>query len=286
MRSLLFLFLFIPLVCYVQISEPFDSFNGPGEWTSPGGNTGSHSGELCYNITGNYLDNQWYIFESPIYDFSTWSTVELLWYQESDIRNGDNFRIYVYDQGWYGYDISGLSGYYGITLSPTATLITFDLLTFGSGSLNGKYSHVRFLEIYDPTPLPVELTNFKASVIEEGVLLEWGTASENASSHYSIYRSQDGEAWKFLQDVPAAGYSTSNIEYTYIDHTILFNDTYYRLDQVDIDGLIEEYGPEHVYRSREPKILRRTNLWGQSIDDNYQGPVIINGKIQYQQKNY
>ena len=63
MRSLLFLFLFIPLVCYVQISEPFDSFNSPGDWTSPGGNTGSHSGELCYNVSGNYLGNQWYIFE-------------------------------------------------------------------------------------------------------------------------------------------------------------------------------------------------------------------------------
>lgn len=285
MKVLLVLLLLIPIVVNAQITETFESFDGPGEWTSPGGNTGSHDGELCYNLVGAYDKNTWYIFESPVYDFSGYSAVELFWYQESDIRSGDSFRLYYFDGSWSWVDISNLNGFYGVTLSNTTTRISFDLLTYGNGNVNGRYSHVGFLEIYDPSPLPIELKSFDAQLQDEGVLLEWVTSSEYASDIYSLYRSEDGESWNKLQDLPAAGYSNSDIEYTYIDDTISFNYTYYRLDQIDIDGSIESYGPVHVYRSRQQKNFRKTNLWGQDINDNYQGLIINDGKLQYQIKN-
>ena len=100
MKVLLVLLLLIPIVVNAQITETFESFDGPGEWTSPGGNTGSHDGELCYNLVGAYDKNTWYIFESPVYDFSGYSAVELFWYQESDIRSGDSFRLYYFDGSW------------------------------------------------------------------------------------------------------------------------------------------------------------------------------------------
>ena len=156
------LLLFFILGIYGQIDESFDSFDGPGEWVSPSQpNSGSHSGQLCFNISGNYLAGEFYVFQSPIYDFSTWSTVELLWYQESDVRSGDTFGLYYYDNGWFYYDISNLNGWYGVTL-PTSTIALAFVLnsTSGSGNINGKYSHVDFLSIYDPTPLPVEMLGF------------------------------------------------------------------------------------------------------------------------------
>ena len=279
MKLLTFLFLFPILIAYAQIDEDFNSFNGTGEWLSPGGNTGSHDGDLCFNITGNYLANEFYVFQSPMYDFSTWSTVELFWNQESSVRNGDSFRLYLYDNGWSYYDISNLSGYYGVTVNTTTTALAFVLVTNGSGSLNGRYSHVRFLSIYDPTPLPVELLDFSASLQDQGTMVEWSTASENNSLKFDLYRSSDGSTWGLLDEISAAGFSNSEVPYRYFDEDMLSGYSYYKLIQIDIDGKEDVYGPVYIYRNvfSEP---RKYNLMGQEVNESYKGLIINNGKLE------
>ena len=281
MRHLLLtlLFLFPILITYAQIDEDFNSFNGTGEWLSPGGNTGSHDGDLCFNITGNYLANEFYVFQSPMYDFSTWSTVELFWNQESSVRNGDSFRLYLYDNGWSYYDISNLSGYYGVTVNTTTTALAFVLVTNGSGNLNGRYSHVRFLSIYDPTPLPVELLDFSASLRDKGTMVEWSTASENNSLKFDLYKSSNGSTWGMLSEIPAAGFSNSELTYKYFDTRISSGYSYYKLIQIDIDGEEDVYGPVYTYRNvfSEP---RKYNLMGQEVNESYKGLIINNGKLE------
>lgn len=272
MRWLILIFL-TSFLSYGQIDEGYDNFDGAGMWVSPGGNTGSHDGDLCFNIIGNYLANEFYVFQSPMYDFSTWGTVELFWNQESSVRNGDSFRLYVYDNGWSYYDISNLSGYYGVTVNTTTTALAFVLVTNGSGNLNGKYSHVRFLSIYDPTPLPVEMLGFDVTLQEEGVLLEWSTSSEYNSDYFSIYRSTDASTWTKLSDIPSAGFSTSLQDYKYVDNSILYNYTYYRLKQTDIDGYKESWDPVYVYRELNENV-KRYNILGQDIKNSYKGLVI------------
>ena len=283
MRHLLLtlLFLFPILITYAQIDEDFNSFNGTGEWLSPGGNTGSHDGDLCFNITGNYLANEFYVFQSPMYDFSTWSTVELFWNQESSVRNGDSFRLYLYDNGWSYYDISNLSGYYGVTVNTTTTALAFVLVTNGSGNLNGRYSHVRFLSIYDPTPLPVELLDFSASLRDKGTMVEWSTASENNSLKFDLYKSLDGTTWAYQNEIPAAGFSNSELTYKYFDARIEPGYSYYKLIQIDIDGKEDVYGPVYTYRNvfTDP---RKYNLMGQEVNQFYKGLVIDeDGRIKY-----
>ena len=279
MKLLTFLFLFPILIAYAQIDEDFNSFNGTGEWLSPGGNTGSHDGDLCFNITGNYLANEFYVFQSPMYDFSTWSTVELFWNQESSVRNGDSFRLYLYDNGWSYYDISNLSGYYGVTVNTTTTALAFVLVTNGSGNLNGRYSHVRFLSIYDPTPLPVELLDFSASLRDKGTMVEWSTASENNSLKFDLYKSSNGSTWGMLSEIPAAGFSNSELTYKYFDTRISSGYSYYKLIQIDIDGEEDVYGPVYTYRNvfSEP---RKYNLMGQEVNESYKGLIINNGKLE------
>jgi len=275
------LLLFFTIVSYGQIDDSFDSFNGPGEWTSPGGNTGSHAGDLCFNITGNYLAGEFYVFQSPMYDFSTWSNVELLWRQESDVRTGDVFGLYFYDNGWFFYDISNLNGFYGVTLSPTTLALAFVLNTSGSGSLNNKYSHVEFLTIYDPQPLPVEMLEFTASLQDKGTMVEWSTASENNSLKFDLYRSSDGSTWGLLDEIPAAGFSNSEVPYRYFDEDMLSGYSYYKLIQIDIDGEEEIYGPVYTYRSvfTDP---RKYNLMGQEVNQFYKGLIIDeDGRIKY-----
>ena len=283
MRQLLLtlLLLFPILITYAQIDDSFDSFDGPGEWTSPGGNTGSHVGDLCFNITGNYLAGEFYVFQSPMYDFSTWSNVELLWSQESDIRSGDVFGLYFYDNGWFFYDISNLNGFYGVTLSPTTVALAFVLNTSGSGNINGKYSHVSFLSIYDPQPLPVEMLEFSASLQDEGTMVKWVTASENNSLKFDLYKSLDGSTWGLLDEISAGGFSNSELTYKYFDTRIESGYSYYKLIQIDIDGKEDAYGPVYVYRNvfTDPK---KYNLMGQEVNQFYKGLIIDeDGRIKY-----
>lgn len=274
-----YLLLLFPILVYGQIDEGFDNFDGAGMWVSPGGNTGSHDGDLCFNITGNYLANEFYVFQSPMYDFSTWGTVELLWNQESSVRNGDSFRLYLYDNGWSYYDISNLSGYYGVTVNTTTTALAFVLVTNGSGSLNGRYSHVRVLQISDPTPLPVELLDFSASLQDKGTMLKWSTASENNSLKFDLYKSSNGNTWGMLSEIPAGGFSTSELTYKYFDTRISSGYSYYKLIQIDIDGKEDVYGPVYIYRNvfSEP---RKYNLMGQEVNESYKGLIINNGKLE------
>ncbi len=274
MKWLTLIFL-ISFLSYGQIDESFDSFDNTGEWTSPGGNTGSHAGDLCFNITGNYLAGEFYVFQSPMYDFSTWSNVELLWNQESDIRSGDVFGLYFYDNGWFFYDISNLNGFYGVTLPNTTIALAFVLnTTAGSGNINGKYSHISFLSIYDPTPLPVEELDFTANLLDDGVKLDWSTASEYNSNYFSLFRSVDGESWDLIDEIPAAGFSTSLQEYQYIDYSVIYNHVYYRLKQTDIDGYIQSWNPVSIYRKRGIQ-SKSYNILGQEVDEYYRG-IIIN----------
>jgi len=273
MKWLVILFL-ISFLSYGQIDESFDSFDGIGEWTSPGGNTGSHVGDLCFNITGNYLAGEFYVFQSPMYDFSTWSNVELLWRQESDVRTGDVFGLYFYDNGWFFYDISNLNGFYGVTLSTTTTALAFVLnTTAGSGNINGKYSHIEFVSIYDPTPLPVEQLSFSAELLDDGVQLDWSTASENNSNYFSLFRSIDGKSWNLIDEIPATGFSTSLQEYRYVDHSVIYNYVYYKLQQTDIDGYMQSWNPISIYRIEGIK-LKSYNILGQEVDEYYKGMII------------
>ena len=270
-----YLLLLFPILVYGQIDEGFDNFDGAGLWVSPGGNTGSHDGDLCFNIIGNYLANEFYVFQSPMYDFSTWGTVELLWNQESSVRNGDSFRLYLYDNGWSYYDISNLSGYYGVTVNTTTTALAFVLVTNGSGSLNGRYSHVRVLQISDPTPLPVELLDFSASLQDKGTMLKWSTASENNSLKFDLYKSLNGNTWGMLSEIPAGGFSTSELTYKYFDTRISSGYSYYKLIQIDIDGEEDVYGPIYTYRAVYTELQQKYNLMGQEVNEYERGLIIL-----------
>ncbi|MCI1186358.1 T9SS type A sorting domain-containing protein [Hymenobacter sp. DH14] len=86
-------------------------------------------------------------------------------------------------------------------------------------------------------PLPVELVIFTASLTSrQGVALHWVTASEKNSQSFVIERSADGEIFKTVRTVAAAGTSSARTTYDQTDEQPLFGTSYYRLRQVDTDG--------------------------------------------------
>lgn len=86
-------------------------------------------------------------------------------------------------------------------------------------------------------PLPIELTNFTASLRVQDVQLRWQTASEQNNAGFDIQRSEDGTSFRSLAWVEGNGTTTDFQEYFYDDKNLREGKTYYyRLRQVDYDG--------------------------------------------------
>lgn len=87
--------------------------------------------------------------------------------------------------------------------------------------------------------LPVVLTNFVGKPEANRHLLEWSTASEINNNYFEIERSIDGQDFEYIGEIQGKGNSSSNINYQFIDEYPKQTINYYRLKQVDYDGLFE-----------------------------------------------
>ncbi len=89
------------------------------------------------------------------------------------------------------------------------------------------------------TPLPVELIAFTGERINEGeVALRWSTATEHNNAGFEVWRKIEGETdFKEVIWVDGAGESQSLLEYGLVDGNSTERTSYYRLKQVDHDGI-------------------------------------------------
>jgi hypothetical protein len=91
-------------------------------------------------------------------------------------------------------------------------------------------------------PLPIELVSFNANCEDNNtVAINWTTASEHNSDHYTVEKSRDGNTWNELKTIPAAGNSTQLLNYSVVDASDINGTVYYRLTQVDLDGASKVY---------------------------------------------
>ncbi|WP_137757728.1 T9SS type A sorting domain-containing protein [Pontibacter sp. SGAir0037] len=83
--------------------------------------------------------------------------------------------------------------------------------------------------------LPVELMNFKASIADDFIVLDWDTASETENDFYEVERSLNGHFFQSIGKVMGAGNSSQTIHYTFKDMLPVAGTLYYRLKQVDFN---------------------------------------------------
>lgn len=95
-------------------------------------------------------------------------------------------------------------------------------------------------------PLPIDLTYFKAAYIENSVTIYWQTATEEKNDYFTLERSKDGINYTSIATIKGAGYSYSNLNYSYTDDSPLQGISYYRLMQTDYDGAFEIFDPVSV----------------------------------------
>jgi hypothetical protein len=199
----------------------------------------SKQGTLNSSIT-NYLDRNWIVEPNDITGYSykiQLHYVDADFVTDGSMAEGDLKPIKISSGQWYqptdGSFTNAVSqGSAGIFASENY-LEWNGLTTFSEfGGAGGSNQ-----------PLPVELLSFTAECANESIILKWQTASEYNSSHFEIEKSTDGLNWNTIGQLPAAGNSNELLSYSLEDASKRTNTSYYRLNQVDIDGLQKYYGP-------------------------------------------
>lgn len=126
--------------------------------------------------------------------------------------------------------------------------------------------------------LPVELSSFTASVINNFVSLIWTTKTEENNFGFEIERmsnvkGQTSNEWEKIGFVSGSGNSNSPKSYTYEDKTVSSGIYSYRLKQIDIDG-------QYSYSKIVEVDLTIPNKF--SLEQNYPNPFNPTTKISWQ----
>ena len=169
-----------------------------------------------YFIVGAYLSSiaagSGYIYYKDQGGTDNWGEVKKI--TASDAASNDQF----------GFDVS-ISGDYAILGA---------YLDDDDGSSSGS------AYIYQNAgALPVELTYFNGRKLAEGNQLAWETASEKNNKGFEVQKSQDGKNWETLDFVSGNGTIITTQNYSYLDKNPTMGNNYYRLKQMDFDGVFE-----------------------------------------------
>jgi len=88
-------------------------------------------------------------------------------------------------------------------------------------------------------PLPIELLNFQVEKdLNHHANISWTTAAEVNNNYFEIQKSSDGQQWQFVSKVKGNRNSASSLDYTFTDQKPLSGISYYRIKQVDFDGIM------------------------------------------------
>ncbi len=102
----------------------------------------------------------------------------------------------------------------------------------------GTQGNFSVVKIRYEDPIPVELTSFTATVIDNQVKLNWTTATELNNQGFEIQRkikSNTENEWEKVAFIPCFGTTTQPKSYNYTDE-VASGAYYYRLKQIDFDG--------------------------------------------------
>lgn len=140
----------------------------------------------------------------------------------SGVENNPNFKFRVvsaFAPGTSSYAAAGSTS----TYAPSGT-VRIDNITVSSNNV-----------------LPVSLSSFSGSLINNQPVINWQTASEINFSHFEIEKRINANEFYSIGTV-AAKNSVNGSNYAFMDNSKLFTTQYYRLKMVDNDGSYKRSG--------------------------------------------
>ncbi|MBU2884755.1 T9SS type A sorting domain-containing protein [Gilvimarinus agarilyticus] len=94
--------------------------------------------------------------------------------------------------------------------------------------------------------LPVELISFNLAADESNISITWQTASEINNDYFNLYRSDDGLSFEIITTVDGHGTTNEVQNYSYTDYPAVAGTYYYKLQQVDYDGVNEFFDTKRI----------------------------------------
>ncbi|MEM8889653.1 MAG: PA14 domain-containing protein, partial [Bacteroidota bacterium] len=148
---------------------------------------------------------------------------------------------------WQNQSISEFSGSIALTAGTKVPIVMeyYQANAYASAQLSWSSSNIpqeivptQFLY---PTGgiFPVELLDFRASLEEDRVKLNWETVLEENVDRFIVERSLDGEDFEAILSEQAAGNSTELRTYESFDENPGIGVNYYRIKSLDFDGKFE-----------------------------------------------
>jgi len=138
-------------------------------------------------------------------------------------------------------------------------------------------------------PLPIDLISFDVQVYENANMLIWEVASQTNNDYFTLERSTDGMTWDLVATIDGDGTNNTQKKFGYVDDRRTETLNYYRLKQTDFDGNYQYSGIIAADNNKGvAAVIKRVNLMGQEVDENYDGLIIelySNGDIRKVQKN-
>lgn len=84
--------------------------------------------------------------------------------------------------------------------------------------------------------LPIELTDFQATCVEENATIKWTTETERDNDFFTLEKSCDGVNFTKIEQFNGAGNSMEQHHYVFTDVNQCVGANYYRLSQTDFNG--------------------------------------------------
>jgi hypothetical protein len=149
-------------------------------------------------------------------------------------------------------DVVTISGIQVMAIDGSVNTQVNILRTGGTATINGITSTTNFGTLSSDGVLPVELSSFSASVVDNAVKLNWKTETEVNNYGFEIHRTTSplpspyqgeggvaGRGWEKIGFVNGNGNSNSPKSYSFTDTDVLSGKYSYRLKQIDNDGQFE-----------------------------------------------
>ena len=164
-------------------------------------------------------------------------------YESSVYLSSDGAKIWVefeLQEGGAGFTMNPGNDYYDcvklnftiLDCNQYANVCPFEPQIFRADDVNGNLTIGEWL--CDEIALPVELTSFTATNVNNNVILNWETATETNNYGFNVQR--NGQTIGF---VPGYGNSNAPKSYSFTDAPIASGTYVYRLQQIDNDGTTE-----------------------------------------------
>lgn len=142
------------------------------------------------------------------------------------------FLSFISNQTFAQYNVGNNDGfaYNNASYNPLESLKPYNV-----GNDDGfSYSESDLLD--NGGTLPVDLLWFTAECEQNGVLLQWSTASETNNDFFILERSSDTLNFQIVGTVTGASNSNQILYYSFLDAKSINGNAYYRLKQTDFDG--------------------------------------------------